>query len=73
MALDVETKEAYVQPHKQENDKQRYYRMEIDNFSQGECKVIAPASSTAHCHAGLAFCSSSLFFCLLYSIKRFVL
>lgn len=73
MVLDVETKKAYVQPHKQGNDKQRCYRMEIDNFRQGECKVIAPASSTAHCHAGLAFCSPALLFHLLYPIKRFVL
>lgn len=73
MVLDLETKEVYVQPHRQGNDKQRCYRMEIDNFRQGEGKVITPASSTAHYHAGFAFCSPSLLFHLLYPIKRFVL
>lgn len=73
MVLDLITKEAYVQPHRQENGKQRCYRMEIDNFRQGEWKVIAPASSNAHYLAGLAFCSPSLLFHLLYPIKRFVL
>lgn len=73
MVLDSKTKEVYVQSHRQGNGKQRCYRMEIDNFRQGECKVIAPASSTAHYHAGLAFCSLSLLFHLLYPIKTFVL
>lgn len=72
MVLDLKTKEVYVEPRRQGNDKQRCYRMEIENFRQGEGKVIAPASSTAHYPAGLAFCSPPLFH-LLYSIKRFVL